>query len=136
MTIYSFGIFHDTIFNFLTLQPCFSLNIILFYILFFYKIEEWPIWRTRTPVVIALRHHHGHFERHRYRYMVVTPGAEASEYNQEEKEEGGADEGGNDAMNVDTIQGYGLGACTTGNDNNVGTQVMAWEDPFREANVS
>ncbi len=37
--------------------------------------DEWPIWRTRKPVIIALRHHHGRVEHHRYRYMVVNPGA-------------------------------------------------------------
>ena len=101
-----------------------------------FAIEEWPIWRTRTPVVIALRHHHGRIEHHRYRYMVVTPGAEAGSRDEFPEQKEGEDEGG-EAMNIDTDAGMGLGASTSGqNENNVGTQVMAWEDPFRESNVS
>ncbi len=63
----------------------------------------------------------------------MNPGADGSEFKEHKEED--EDEAGN-AMNVDTVQGYGLGASTTGNENNVGTEVMAWEDPFREAHVS
>jgi len=47
--------------------------------------ESYPLWRTRKPVVIVLNphehsHHHAEgaankFHSHRYRYLVVTPGA-------------------------------------------------------------
>lgn len=101
---------------------------------FFTVIEEWPIWRTRTPVVIALRHHHGRTEHHRYRYMVVTPGAD-QQTSIDEFKEGDDDE----TMVTDSSEHRegGLGATTSQNGSSIATHVMAWEDPFQDAqNVS
>lgn len=39
--------------------------------------EEWPVWRTRTPVVLFLGHKHGTIQHHRYRYFVVAPSCDA-----------------------------------------------------------
>ena len=94
--------------------------------------DEWPIWRTRKPVIIALRHHHGRVEHHRYRYMVVNPGAS------------GQEEG---MMDLESVQddgsvsvGFGGaspgGGATTQDDLNAATEVMQWEDPFQTRQVS
>ena len=132
--------------------------------------EEWPVWRTRTPVVVVLRHHHGRVEHHRYRYMVVTPGAhlvrndsdsvvsqaigrestsESSlkqmqmgvDQDTAEKSQSGELEyvenesqshqvlemiDGKDKMGASTSQEGALDGST------VGSEVMAWEDPFKE----
>jgi trehalose 6-phosphate synthase/phosphatase len=39
--------------------------------------EEYPIWRTRQPVVVILNATTSSIQRHYYRYLVVTPGAVA-----------------------------------------------------------
>lgn len=83
--------------------------------------DEWPVWRTRKPVVITLRHHHGKVEQHRYRYLVVTPGAQENELI----------DGSAEFMQDVELQGAsGMGAVTTQDDNYIGTNVMLWEDPF------
>jgi len=84
--------------------------------------EEWPVWRTRTPVVVVLRQNHNKVEQHRYRYMVFSPGA---------KNEGNA----SNAETLTTEQsGDETDAGTDVDDNNdfssVGTEVISWEDPF------
>lgn len=96
----------------------------------FLYTDEWPIWRTRTPVVIALRHHHGRIEHHRYRYMVVTPGVDPKTRSPDESKE--TMHGGEEEMNVDTERGLSLGATTGQNDANVATHIMAWEEPYKE----
>jgi hypothetical protein len=107
--------------------------------------EDYPLWRTRTPVVVILRHHHGLVQHHRYRYMVVCPGAEhfsaashgspstadrstgysrQSSYTEEEEEE--VDMEGADGMGVATgSEDYTMEGTT------IGTEVMTWEDPFK-----
>lgn len=37
--------------------------------------ETYPIWRTKTPVICIVNHSIDGIFRHRYRYLVVTPGA-------------------------------------------------------------
>jgi len=83
--------------------------------------EEYPIWRTRTPVVVSINDHHKRgVEQHRYRYMVVTPGAD----NVSTDEDSG----------MDDIEGRaGMNASTSGD--NDGVEVMAWEDPFCDGEV-
>ncbi|KAG7347721.1 trehalose-phosphatase [Nitzschia inconspicua] len=39
--------------------------------------EEYPVWRTRQPVVIILNATSSAVQKHYYRYLVVTPGAVA-----------------------------------------------------------
>ncbi len=85
--------------------------------------DDWPIWKTRKPVIISLRHHHGRVEHHRYRYMVVTPGAHG-----ESDEMDGGDE--------TTVEGTSIGGSTTQDDANASSEVMKWENPFRESQVS
>jgi len=93
--------------------------------------DDWPVWRTRTPVVVALRNYHGRgVEQHRYRYMVVTPGVNnmANAADEEMSE-----------IEVKVV-GTGTGTFTSPEDhsNGVGVEVMAWEDPFydRESQVN
>lgn len=85
--------------------------------------EEWPLWRTRKPVVITLRHHHGKVEQHRYRYLVVTPGAQDNELVQ-------GDDGDDDMQGIEVHGARGMGAVTSQDDNFIGADVMLWEDPF------
>jgi len=104
--------------------------------------EEWPLWRTRTPVVISLRHHHGQVEQHHYRYLVVTPGADddTMDMDEEQNEYDNTDDNNNSISNDDDeemkVQGSGLGATTSQNGTNVAAEVMAWEDPFCETSWS
>jgi hypothetical protein len=83
--------------------------------------DEWPVWRTRKPVVITLRHHHGKVEQHRYRYLVVNPGAQDNEL---------IDGSAEFMQDVELHGASGMGAVTTQDDNYIGTNVMLWEDPF------
>ena len=101
-------------------------------------LDEWPIWRTRTPVVIALRHHHGRTEHHRYRYLVVTPGAESHQVRQydEFKEDTNDEE---EIMMIDTAadQQQGtrkLGTTSSQTESSLASNIVAWEDPFKDSN--
>jgi len=92
--------------------------------------DQWPLWKTKKPVVISLRHHHGRFEQHRYRYMVVTPGAKpgGSDYRHNFNDDNNQDnDDHDDNLQTQTIQGTTI--CTS-NDADFATEVMAWEDPF------
>lgn len=68
--------------------------------------DEYPIWKTRRPVVVVL-HKKSQIQHHYYRYMVVTPGATS---HLEEN------------------------PCTTSNEDTEISAIMAWEDPFLHPN--
>jgi trehalose 6-phosphate synthase/phosphatase len=73
--------------------------------------EEYPVWRTRTPVICVVNNttSDGLFE-HRYRYIVTTPGAVSQDNDENE--------------------------MMTGNDDDGYVDVTVWEDPFRnDANM-
>ncbi len=72
--------------------------------------EEYPIWRTRTPVVCVVNTctDEGTFK-HRYRYLVVTPGAGIHD--------------GPDSEDQDL----------TNDDDDGFVHVTTWEDPFQLA---
>ncbi|CAJ1970213.1 unnamed protein product [Cylindrotheca closterium] len=74
--------------------------------------ETYPEWKTAKPVVVVLHPTSGALQHHYYRYLVVTPGANAvNDSNGEEKE---------DAMDV-----------ATGNEmSSVAASVMMWEQPY------
>ena len=41
--------------------------------------DEYPLWRTKNPVIVIANRNDVHTMTHRYRYVVVTPGAEIDE---------------------------------------------------------
>ena len=89
--------------------------------------DTYPIWKTRTPVVVSLGHHVGSMQLHRYRYLVVTPGLECATYVKTDVME---DEDGEEG--VGNVPGrHGLRGSTSHAGENF-TQVMCWEDPFQE----
>jgi len=107
--------------------------------------EEWPVWRTRKPVIIALRHHHGRVEQHRYRYMVVTPGAHgcAHGYGNHHQEvdininmDGSEHSAAGAGLGLGSGDRMGTGVATSQDDSNFATEVMMWEDPFQDRQVS
>jgi len=105
--------------------------------------DQWPLWTTNKPVVVSLRHHHGRFEQHRYRYLVVTPGARPNEVqdhdhdhdnvriNVNENDNDDNNDNDNEFQKVNSKSGV---TCTS-NDADFATEVMAWEDPFQERQV-
>ena len=83
--------------------------------------EEYPTWRTKSPVTIVLTNKDDEDKdkevetiMHRYRYMVVTPGALGT--------------------NTDD-DGSMLEPSATSNDDEGCYKVMNWEDPFMDAEV-
>ncbi len=100
--------------------------------------DEWPVWRTRKPVIVSLRHHHGKIEHHRYRYMVISPGANDddddeelfNEEMEEEEAEGKLEKDVDKSVHTITVE-RGFKCATTSDDPNYSTQVMMWEDPFK-----
>lgn len=107
--------------------------------------DTYPIWRTRSPVVVILRHHHGIVQHHRYRYLVVCPGAEhfrlagvnSSLWNIVSSKGGLSPPSRRNSMEEDSeMEGAeGMGVATSSEDytmegTSIGTEVMTWEDPF------
>lgn len=76
--------------------------------------ETYPIWETSKPVIVVLHPTSGAIQHHYYRYLVVTPGANAinnHDYMEEEQQD----------------------VTTTGTEmTSVPTPVMMWEHPFPE----
>jgi len=109
--------------------------------------DTYPIWRTRTPVVVILRHHHGIVQHHRYRYLVVCPGAEhfrlsgvnSSLWNTVTRKGGLSPPSRQASMIEDDSEmegAEGMGVATSSEDHtmegtSIGTEVMTWEDPFK-----
>lgn len=73
--------------------------------------DTYPIWRSKTPVVIVINNE-GNVFQHRYRYLVITPGAKIDAYGDD-----------NDSGAEINLTSDGLGGCVP---------VTEWEDPFRD----
>jgi hypothetical protein len=82
--------------------------------------EEYPVWRTRKPVVVVWHHAQKTVQHHYYRYLVVSPGGGVSEFN---IMGGDADEMETDMDDYPTM-------VSTSNEGTGQTVVMQWEDPF------
>jgi hypothetical protein len=82
--------------------------------------EEYPIWRTRKPVVVVWHHSQKTVQHHYYRYLVVSPGGGVAEFN---SLPGGIDEMETDMDDYPTM-------VSTSNEGTGQTVVMQWEDPF------
>lgn len=72
--------------------------------------DEYPIWRTRNPVVVVVHHEKKTIQHHYYRYLVVSPGGSTF-----------LDAG----MDYDDEE-----AISTSNEVVGSTPVVQWEDPF------
>lgn len=84
--------------------------------------EEYPVWRTRRPVVIVLPQNRKHMTHHHYyRYLIVSPGGKLSQ--------GYVDEEDEEVMEEDTTTGS-LPVVSTSNEGVGSTAVIEWEDPF------
>jgi len=74
--------------------------------------QDYPVWRTRKPVIVVLNRHAAtkkSVQHHYYRYLVVSPGA---------------------AQNPQDYQDEGT-LVSTSNECTGSTVVMQWEDPFQ-----
>lgn len=95
--------------------------------------EEYPIWRTRRPVVVVLHKHPKQIQHHFYRYMVVTPGAttETGALTMAElaATSNDDDDGGDGMLDAG-------GGVNTSEENTGSTRVMMWEDPFQSLQKS
>jgi trehalose 6-phosphate synthase/phosphatase len=82
--------------------------------------EEYPVWRTRHPVVVVLHHDKRTVQHHYYRYLVVSPGGTASMGGlmHDSLVEGAA------AIDAEEQQ------VSTSNEAVGSTPVVQWEDPF------
>ena len=90
--------------------------------------DTYPLWRTKKPVIVSLRHHHGRYEHHHYRYMVVNPGAKPND--QLDDDFGKEEKGDDDEQSVKVFRSSNTNVSTT-NEENFSTEVMCWEDPFQ-----
>ena len=71
--------------------------------------EEYPIWRTRNPVVVVIHHEKKTIQHHYYRYLVVSPGgSNFLDVGMDDDEE----------------------AISTSNEVVGSTPVVQWENPF------
>lgn len=82
--------------------------------------DEYPVWRTRKPVVVVWHHSHKTVQHHYYRYLVVSPGGGVSEFNIM----------GGDAEDMETDMDDYPTMVSTSNEGTGQTVVMQWEDPF------
>lgn len=73
--------------------------------------EEYPIWRTRKPVVIVMHNSRKTVQHHYYRYMVVSPGGFLHDLEVDEDEDNAV-------------------LVSTSSEEAGSTPVMQWEDPF------
>ena len=89
--------------------------------------EEYPIWRTRRPVVVVLHKHPKQIQHHYYRYLVVTPGATSETGALTMAELAAAEDDDGDETGM--IDAGGL--VSTSEENTGSTRVMMWEDPFQ-----
>lgn len=78
--------------------------------------EEYPIWRTRNPVVVVIHNNKKSIQHHYYRYLVVSPGGP-----------GHVDVGD---IEVDTEEDEDTALVSTSNELTGSTPVVQWEDPF------
>jgi len=92
--------------------------------------DEYPIWRTRRPVVVVLHKHPKQIQHHYYRYMVVTPGA-TTETGALTMAELAAEQEDDDEDNEEFVDGGGV-STSEENTSSGTTRVMMWEDPFQK----
>jgi hypothetical protein len=83
--------------------------------------EEYPVWRTRKPVVVVWHHSHKQVQHHYYRYLVVSPGGGISEFHAA---------GGSNETEMETDMDDYPTMVSTSNEGTGQTVVMQWEDPF------
>ena len=85
--------------------------------------DEYPVWRTRRPVVIVLPQNRKHMTHHHYyRYLIVSPGGKLS------SAPGFVEEDDEDAVMVEEDS---TGPVVSTSNEGVGsTAVIEWEDPF------
>jgi hypothetical protein len=76
--------------------------------------DEYPVWRTRHPVVVVLHHDKKTIQHHYYRYLVVSPG--------------GTTMGMSDLLMEGVIDDEQH--ISTSNEAVGSTPVVQWEDPF------
>ena len=98
--------------------------------------DAYPIWRTRTPVVVVANGAGGTVQKHRYRYMVVTPGVniegldEMADMGEDAEEMVTAEAAPTDSP--EHAARLGGGAHTSDETGDGPLSVMMWEDPFVE----
>lgn len=98
--------------------------------------DTYPVWRTRTPVVVVANAAGGTVQKHRYRYMVVSPGAntdvldDGEGMSQDAEEMLTAEAAPTDSP--DHAARLGGGAHTSDDNGDGPLSVMMWEDPFVE----
>ena len=86
--------------------------------------EDYPIWRTRKPVVVVIPNRRKSVHHHYYRYLVVSPGGQWGLDN---------DANNNDTNNEPTTATDDTDAqvVVSTSDERLGTTaVLQWEDPF------
>lgn len=75
--------------------------------------EDYPIWKTRRPVVVVIHNEKKAVQHHYYRYLVVSPGgSQSNEYNMEMEDD--------EEINMPSTSNEIVGS----------TPVLDWEDPF------
>lgn len=85
--------------------------------------EEYPVWRTRRPVVIVLPQNRKHMTHHHYyRYLIVSPGGKLTS--------GFFDEEQEDQMLDEDLTANSTPVVSTSNEGVGSTAVIEWEDPF------
>ena len=97
--------------------------------------ETYPVWRTRTPVVVVANAAGGDVQKHRYRYMVVTPGVNIEALDDDDLGEEAEEMVTAEAAPTDSpdhAARLGGGAQTTDESGDGPLSVMMWEDPFVE----
>lgn len=97
--------------------------------------EDYPIWRTRKPVVIVInsnRHRSKTVQHHYYRYLVVSPGGSCALLSQNGNPQmfhtGGVPGHVAPSPTIDDTEDAFL--VSTSSEMSGSTAVMQWEDPF------
>jgi len=81
--------------------------------------EDYPIWKTKKPVVIVINNEKKSVQHHYYRYLVVSPGGSLGQT------------GGLPPMDgMDTDDDDEMQMPSTSNEILGSTPVLEWEDPF------
>lgn len=94
--------------------------------------EQYPIWKTRKPVVVVVHNHKKQVQHHYYRYLVVSPGAGAAEAGRlgvasDDEVMEVADEDGTDPLAASEAANL---VSTANESTGQSTHVMLWEDPY------
>ena len=85
--------------------------------------EDYPVWRTRRPVVIVLPQNQKHMTHHHYyRYLIVSPGGKLTSGFIDEEEEA--------EMMDEDLTSSTAPVVSTSNEGVGSTAVIEWEDPF------